>query len=297
MGRLQFTALPIDINAGCHVSQIGMSLNGVVSTGVAFGGQSTLTVYAPASAEVQSIEMYDGGYSVGNKVRLHFQSEGHQFVLDKLSSTSLSVGQSVLAGMPIGSRGVDDRGRLLAVTLAVYRVEPLDFFARPERYPSEWLHADDPLGYFIQQVKAVMVPLVSPPERNPLSFDVLGTLQGQWFHEALPYSDSVSDQNLPGRLWFYYSDETGSREYRIMFPGPNYEFRTRTPQAGFVDPKNVTLSSGVVTYRMEPLTPGGNTLILLVQMLPDGTVKAESFDTYYTPDPRAFTSKARIYKR
>lgn len=296
-GRLQFTALPIDIDPRSSVSQIGMGFGSPVATAIGFGGQSTATVYAPASGEVRSIEVRDGGYAVGNLFRVEFESEGRRFVLDKLSTTSLSVGQSVLAGLPIGKRSYDDRGRLLGISLSVYRDEPLDFFAQPSRYPSEWLHADDPHAYFIEPVRTVIAPLLSAQARGLLSFDVPGTLQGQWFLETLPLEDSTADRNLAARLWFYYTDDNGSRRYKIMFAGPNYDYRIGTPQPGFVDPKNVTFASGLVFYRMEPITPGGNPLVLLVQMLPDGTVKAESFDTYYTPDPKGFTSKARIYKR
>lgn len=297
VGRLQFTALPIDIDPRSSVSQIGMILGGGVSTKIGFGGQSTTSVYAPATGEVRSIEVRDGGYAVGNVVRVEFESEGRRYALDNLSYTSLTVGQSVLAGLPIGKRSYDDRGRLLSISLSVYREEPLDFFAQPSRYPSEWLHADDPHAYFSEPAKAEMASILTHPTRRPLSFDVHGTLQGQWFFEGVSLAESLSNQNKGARLWFYYSDENGPRQYEIVFPGPNYDFWVGRPQPGFVDPKNVTFASGLVSYRMEPITPGGNPLVLLVQMLPDGTVKAESFDTYYTPDPKGFTSKARIYRR
>jgi hypothetical protein len=79
-----------------------------------------------------------------------------------------------------------------------------------------------------------------------------------------------------------FLDSEGSSRTETMVDGPS--------------PQDVRVSSGIVRYRVFPMQ-NAPPLFLLVQVLDQQTVRAESFNGFYVPDPVAFTAAARTYVR
>lgn len=295
-GPFAFTRYPIDLNSRSQVVQIGMTQAGSISWRVSFGGLGSegLSIFAPADGTVTALSSDSHG-AVLNVLA----AEGVQYQLDSAESFSVSVGQTIRAGDLVGRRRIDSRQRELGVFLSMRKPTPSFTFLRPDRYPPEILYAADPVLHFTKTLREELAPILAPSGEGAgrLSFDEAGTLMGQWYDPALPPPDSLNPLTRNSRLWFF--EPAGTSSVHVVFPGPHDVAASGRPQdhPGFRHPRGVRPGDGPVAFRMEPLTPGANTMILLVEMLDSGRVRVESFDTYYTPSPSAFTHRAREFTR
>jgi hypothetical protein len=252
-------------------------------------------VFAPGDGVVQII-LRSAAPDVKLFVRVNstFMYYVDHVVLDP----AIREGASLTAGQLLGTSSTGGFG----VDLGVINAGLTHFFVTPARYPSDTLHADAPLKYYEEPLKSQLYAMVrrdGVDKDGRVDFDVAGRLQGNWFHESLPVSESANSSGWTRHLAFVFDNVQPSRP-RVSIGGT----LSMTGVFGIdgADPAfdSVTPDSGLVRYRLhrsgglgfpeDPQILG----TLLVQLI-DAThlrVEAAAFGT-----PAAFSSAAQTYIR
>ncbi len=263
-------------------------------------------VFAPTAGKILYIEetgMYgDGSIRVGVTNTMTYYL-GHIFV-----DESLKVGDTVLAGAQLGISG-----NTSCVDLGVLNKNINNGFLS-QKLPFTTIYGDKPLSYYGEPLRSELYALVKPPTPTEepdyvydggvtdgeFAIDKLGSLRGQWFREGgyLPSGWYEWDVMLSFGYDVYYKNQI-----RIALGSYSNAFAISS-EDGPVDPKDVSVASGVVTYYLynanntskglPPTTARSG--LMIVQMLSDTRIKLEIFDDT-TSTTRAFTSAALYYVR
>lgn len=175
------------------------------------------------------------------------------------------------------------------------------------RYSRETLDADAPLRYFSEPLRSRLYARVNrfATDRDGRhDLDRPGRLVGNWFLEGTPEAGSLLPENWPRQLAFAYSNTHPGMI--LISNGGSLPLRNiLAVQDGAPDPADVSVSTGMVIYRLyqkEPPVSEGNQKgttqlgVLLVQMLDDNRIRAEVFEGA-TASPTAFTSAALVFTR
>lgn len=294
-GPLRFTAAPIVMGPDSRVWQMGYDWVGDIWPYVLFDssrGPATdeaRAVFAPAPGAVTEIRP-----TPFSGTTLYFNGAGgYRFYLTGLETTRVTVGQTVPAGERVGTRPFTKV--LASVGLGVIDPNMPEQFAEPARYAEEVRYAKDPLDFFTRSLRDdLRAKLRQPATGFSVSYDLAGTLQGNWYRSEAPIAGSGDREMRDTWLRFYYTEAIPAsiKTLRIAFVDMNGTEWTTDYSTGPL-PRDVTPATGLVRYEVFP----GGKIFLLVQMLDARTVRFETFDAYYTSDPKAFTANARTYVR
>lgn len=254
------------------------------------------TVYAPGTGVIAQI--LDQPISIpSQKVWVRMTKTFCYHVDHVVLAAGLGVGTTLTAGQVLGTD--DGPTTLHQVDFGVINADlTLPGFINPVRHAYS-LHADSPLKYFAEPIKSVVyakVDRAGSDKDGKIDFDQPGRLVGNWFHESTP-SDGPGGEAQG--LAFAYNVHNPA-EVRIALGSKLVLPGLFAHQAGAPDPVTVTPASGKATYKLywatgvEPVqsTQSG---LLLIQMLDDNRVKAESFSGAL--ESAEFTVNAQIFTR
>lgn len=247
-------------------------------------------VYAPAGGTV--LWVLDQG---GDQKLLVMASATCRWYLDHvLLDPGIGFGVPLVAGQRIGTTSPQS----YALDLGVVNDEVTLGFVRPERYPSDTLHADAPLKYFAEPLRTTLYAMVNragPDKDGKIDFDVAGRLSGNWFHESLPVQPGLDPAEGTKHLAFVV-DMVDPSAIRVSIGGTLGMTGAFAVQAGAPDPASVSVASGKVAYRLyNPWFPADQLGLLIVEMLDDVTIRAEYFPG--TAETAEFTEAAQQYVR
>ena len=261
-------------------------------------------VYAPTDSKIMFIEepgeYGDRAIRIGVTDTLTYYL-GHIFV-----DENLKVGDTIEAGTQIGISG-----NTACVDFGVMNKNSDNGFLNT-RYPITTLYGDKPLSYYSESLKSEFYAKVKPPESSDheyvydgdvtdgeFAFDKLGSLSGNWFEEGCYREDGWYEWE--NSLAFLY-DAYFPDQIRIGIGKVSNAFALKN-EDNPIDPKDVSVSTGVVTYYLYNANNTVNGLpsdlrmgIMLVQMLSDTRIRLEIFlDTLDTN--QVFTSASWFYVR
>ena len=235
----------------------------------------------------------------GAEAKIGIATGPFTYYLDHIQlDPSVREGMRVAAGQALGLTGTIAYG----IDLGVINNQITVPFANPARYAAESLHGDAALSYFEEPLRSQLYALVStigPNKDGTFHYDVDGRLAGNWFLEGLAPADSTSPAAWAQHLAFVY-DNYDPTAIRVSIGGTLALVGAFAVQAGAIDPRDVSIASGRISYGLF-LTggPGGangpRLGSMIVQMIDDRRVRAE-----VVADPSvdaAFTSASRIYVR
>ncbi len=227
---------------------------------------------------------------------------GH-FFLDP----GIQIGTHITAGQRIG----ETRPRGGGIDLGIMDDTITNAFVHPERYGPKMAHGLSPLSRFSAAHQALLLPLTEGEgpkvDGGKFVYDIPGKLEGNWFHESLPYDQSaetspdswsrhlsfVEDPQRPGdQLLVHGGYVTGEGQIFPVHPA-DPDFAT------------VDVSSGKVLFRSRlgtihwwldnPYNTNKPNRIFMVEMTGPETLRIEMFVD--SVPPTAFTSAAQVYKR
>ena len=283
-----------------YVSWPGYEWGGAPSASMSFvqvwGSDAVL---APGTGVVQAIRLD------GENLRVDFLGlQWMRFYLSRLATTSVAVGDRVVAGDRVGTRRREPRlGRLAPVDLGVINLAASNSFVSPSRYTDDVRLGEDPLKYFVKPLKSQIRGYRAYPNPDArLDYDVPGTLMGLWFEESVSMTDSLSASKSDQRLWFVYTNRTegagyGPRSLRISTPAIAI-MGMGTPLPGSQHPEEITPAGGFTIIHMEPDSHMPSWPVrLLVEMQSATRVRAEAYWGPADTAPTHFTDKARTYIR
>jgi hypothetical protein len=204
----------------------------------------------------------------------------------------LEVGTAVEAGDLLGY----GNPRTGAVDLGVVDYQSERSFITPARYHEFDRHCADPFSAFTPDLREALLalnPRTIEPRGGKINYDVAGTLAGNWFLESLPVEGSSGHTFAYGQLAFVY-DNVNPVLVRVSCGGTlaTAPF-SRGVTGNTPDPASVTPASGLVKYALSSPTPS----VLLVQMMSEGTLRAEVFADAAPEDIAGFTASAQNYIR
>jgi hypothetical protein len=289
----QFVNAPIEISDGASITQARYETG--VHPEVRFHAAGTLQpivneAYSPAEGIVTAVAADRIDFSA---------SGGFAFYLTGIVP-AVSVGQRVTPRQKVGTIQIESRQGYSPIGLGLVASLPNPGFVRPERLSNDLLFAVPPLEYFPEPLRTAFLVRANTAASGNLGADRSGTLQGLWFLENSPVEGSTSSNRIADQLWFVPSFQTDTRMSAHFYQAaPDivlYEgsvIPDTDPQ-----PRDVTPASGVVRFHVIGFSaiPEGVSRILMVQMLDAGHVRAEGF-LPGSPEPTAFTPKARIFVR
>ena len=204
-------------------------------------------------------------------------------------------------------------------------------YLNPEKYKGEpWrIHAVPPFDYFTPELKNQLMgknPRTKEPRGGKADFDVEGRLVGNWFSEGTDLSGTkeslpafCGDNLCPywtGHLSFVY-DFVDPDQTRVSF-GDYSGWQPQGPYGvkGNTDPADLGKEDGLVKLELVSLddfsdecgfpsegkvlcTKNTDTVVgvMLVQMLEDRKIKAETFPEKTAGQVSGFTENAKIYER
>ncbi len=200
----------------------------------------------------------------------------------------------VKAGQVIGRTVID---RSLDLGLVNQRVK-LSGFISPRRYPSDSVHADSPLKYFVGKVGRALYAKVDRQGKDKdgkIDYDRAGRLVGNWFHHTLPRGpDSYTRPSWAKHLSFVYAVRD-PRQIRIGIGGTICRAGRYAVQDDAPDPATVTVQTGLVRYLLNGLGRDKTAGVMLVQLLGQQRLKIQIFPA--GARPVGFDQRAHVYVR
>jgi hypothetical protein len=250
-------------------------------------------VFAPADGTVQFI------HRNGAEAKIGVRSGGYTYHLAHVElDAGIGEGTALTAGQRIGRAGTTSVG----IDFGVMNHGRTVFFANPARYSQEELRGDAPLRFFEEPLRSQLyakVRRIGADRDGRFDYDQEGRLVGNWFLEGLPASQSSLPAGWPKHLAFVYNNYDPSN-IRVSIGGTLPSVGAWAVQAGAIDPKDVRVSSGKVTYRLHAASPtstsGPQVGVLIVQMLDAARIRVEQVASTTLTD-LDFTAAARIYTR
>jgi hypothetical protein len=257
------------------------------------GGAPPNPVFAPADGRVQFVQRN------GAEAKIGVRSGGYTYHLAHVElDGGIGEGNELTAGQRIGRVGATSIG----IDFGVMNHGRTVYFANPARYNQEEIRGDAPLAFFEEPLRSQLyakVRRIGADRDGRFDYDQPGRLVGNWFLEGLPASQSSIPTGWPKQLAFVYDNYDPSR-IRVSIGGTLPSVGAFAVQAGAIDPKDVTVSSGKVTYRLysAPPTsaPGPQVGVLIVQMLDAERIRVEQVAGMNLTD-WDFTANARNYVR
>lgn len=296
---LVFSPLPIDLSAVEFVVPIG-NLNPpghTLPTDHAYfyhrlrnPNAPVYTVVAPAAGTVRYVTR-------GNDDAIGVQATATTmyYLGHVLVDAGVSSGSVVAAGQRLGVTSQLSFGLDLGVINEAVTV----FFANPQRYGSNTLHAESPLPYIAEPLRSAVYAKVEsavPANNGRIDFDRPGTLSGNWFLEGLAPADSGNVAAGPRQLAFV-RDVLNPSAVRVSVGGTLALAGVFAIDPAAPDPLDVSVASGAVGYRLYFGQASGPAIgLLMVQLIDETTLRAQIFAG--SQDVRAdFTAAASTYLR
>ena len=288
-GVAQFSVLPVAPLPGLSLTALG-SLNPPghvlptdhvyfyswdLSSRAVSPGTATRNVYMPATAAVTF--MFQPG---GTDWKFEFRAtENFFFYLDHLVPSSLpKLGDVIPVGTLIGTTNPGGTLDLGAFDMSVSHTG----FITPARYGTQTLHVVSPWKYFTPQLQSQLYPQVyrsptAPDKDGKVDFGIAGRLAGDWYLQGMPVDSSPGRYGWTRTVAFVYDYYDPSR-VRISIGGTVAPAGVWAIDSMGPRPENVSVSSGIVSYRLySPFDPGTPTGLMLVQMVSDTQIKIEVF--------------------
>jgi hypothetical protein len=250
-------------------------------------------VFAPADGQVDFV------FRSGSEAKVGVRSGAFTYHLAHVELDSgIAEGARVTAGQRIGIAGATTVG----IDFGLINRNLDVFFANPSRYPDEDRHGDAPLRYFEEPLRSELyarVRRLGSERDGKFDFDQAGRLAGNWFLEGLAPAATFNADGWPKHLAFVY-DNYDPASIRVSVGGTLPLVGAFAVQAGAIDPRDVSPSSGKVTYRLLGAPPGSapgpQVGVLIVEMLDAGRIRVE-MAVGQSVTTHEFTSAARIYVR
>lgn len=301
---MRFTAAPMDINALQSITALGnMGPWGhtLPTDHIYFehhlNGPSNYTpvpVYAPG-----------GGTIVGlNNGRIDVKYDPvYQYWIGPLAlADGITMGARVEAGQLLGHHST-----FPAFDFAVLRSTLQIAFVNPLRYGRDTVTSDAPIPYFEEPIRSALYAKVkrSGSEKDgKLSYDLAGTLSGNWYAEDLPVADSGrgGEEYYGVRKLSFARDVFSPDQQRVSIGGLHFTGLYAVPRDA---PQfaSITPASGFVVYRLlnpgTPLSePVATTTVgwLMVQMLDAERLRIQAIPLQPFA-PTAFGVGAELYLR
>ena len=207
----------------------------------------------------------------------------------------------------------------------------LSGFISPEIYEGEpWkIHAVAPFDYFNEPIRSQLIAKNArkeEPRGGKIDFDVPERLAGNWFLEGTDYSGNQKNQGYCGDYLCPYWDthlafvydfvDHGQIRVSVGYDAGIAENGPYGAKGNSPDPKDVSLSSGMVKYELVGLkdvdqefniisqgkpihTEGSGEVVgtMLVQMREDDKIQVEVFPGKTASQTDSFTGKSMVYWR
>jgi hypothetical protein len=205
-------------------------------------------------------------------------------------STDYELEAGVLLGYCETSQG--------AIDLGVIDNEVENYFIVPERYLDKNIHCANPYLYFTDSVRNILYEKnrrTKEPRGGKIDYDIDGRLSGNWFLDSIEVNVLNATHEYQDYQLVFACDLWDPDVILIAAGGtlklaPFYSrVVDNTP-----DPKDVTVSSGLVKYELASYVASGT---LLVQMVEDRKIKVEVFPDLQKDEVDNFTSNAKLYIR
>lgn len=289
--------------------------------------EDLVDVFAPAAGVVTSIEVMSDFFSKGQDIGLgdyrfiiHHSCTLYSIYIH-LHELSPKLQTMIKARMPVQVAAGEKLGTATSFDFSLHDEDvTLTGFVVPKHYASEpWkLHTVDPFDYFTPELKETLLKKtvrLAEPRGGKIDYDVDGKLIGNWFVENTNGYAGVKQPNYYESHLAFAPDAYDPSRYLVGLgkdSGLEGVFVVDGP-----DPADVGVSSGIVTYRLLPLSYVDKTGaqwdrvsfvngvflemsnpsagVVLVQLLDARRLKLEPFpDAVSASD---FTDKAVIYER
>lgn len=304
-GPPSFTVAPIDPSALTHIVPIGNmgpwahtlpTDHAYLYHHLGSGSFEPIPVLAPAAGTIENT--YPG---VNGEVKVWVRVNGQfTYYFDHIVlAPGLAPGSRVDAGGVLGTSGG------AALDFAVRDMGFTVGFIVPARYGLDTVHARSPLQYFTEPLRSQYYARVQREGAEldgRLSYDLDGTLSGNWFAEDLPVaSSSTNDISVGSRQLAFARDVRHPDRQRVSIGGFGftgvYGVPVDAPDFAAVSP-----ATGVVVYRLletgEPAGPPGTRqlALLLTQLLDNRRLRVEVVSDQNSPTA-SFSTSAAIYVR
>ena len=260
-----------------------------------------VAVYAPGAG---TIERIDGG-----RFNIRVNATFQYYIAPLTPADGIAAGMTVNAGTLLGYHST-----FPAFDFAVLRSTLHLAFANPARYGPDTYTSDGPMQYFDEPIRSALeakVRRTGSDKQGQLTYDVVGTLAGNWFASDLPESASGigGSQYYGTRRLSFARDVFSPDRPRVSLGGLGF-----TGLYGVTDDgpafESVTPASGLVTFRLMviggPQSPptGLQAGWLLVQVLDATQLQIEAVGlpslvpaAAAGEAPRTFSSRAELYVR
>lgn len=248
-------------------------------------------VIAPAAGTIVWMLSRDGGEA---KIMVRCTPTLSYYLDHVIPDAEIVKGAPVTAGARLGV--TSDRGAAIDLGVVDERVTRTGF-VRPERYPSDTLHAVSPFPLFAEPVRGRLYALIDrkgDDKDGRIDLDVKGRLVGNWFLEGLDVKASANYESRDKHLAFVY-DVADPASVRVAIGGTlalTGLFTTPGP-----DPAQVSRESGPVHYFVRDAHRGseqGGELV--VEMLADDRIRVQAF-VGLKRSAVSFDDGASIYER
>ena len=307
----EFTHLPIDLSVVERINPLG-HMSAIFDAALGRSTSATLPaariymvltsrgshpVIAPAAGTVT--------WMLGPKPDFRIEVEvspGLKYFVDHvLPEPGIAVGARVDAGQRIAVHG----GFSCCLDFGVLNDAIRAGYINPRRYSPQVMNADGPIKYFNETLRSQLyskVYRVADGLDGRHDYDRPGRLVGNWFLEGTPEDGALLPEHWLKYLVFAYSN-THPSLILVSITGTLDLPGLYAIQTGGMDPADVSVTSGLVSYRLVQKEPNvsegdgtGRTVgVLLVQMLTDTQIRVEVFPGNSTA--MQFTSGAKIYTR
>lgn len=259
-----------------------------------------LSVYAPADGLVTKVLSAQYGES---KVWLQCAAGFVYYVDHVVVDAKVKPSAGIKAGERIGQTS----GYAYGVDLGLINSKrTASGLVQLDRYPTETQHADSPLAYYEQSVFDQLAPYsqrVGSDKLGKFDQDQAGRLVGNWFQDGVPVSEEASKGGTAGYKQLAIANSVRNPAQLIISIGGGL---TSTglylPQAGFIDPTQVTPATGMISYQLYKNigstvdTPAGvQSGLLLLQLTDASTLRAEFIPGAVSSG--SFSANAMTYRR
>jgi hypothetical protein len=253
-------------------------------------------VYAPGEGVVTWILFQN--YAIQDyKIMFRMTNSFYWYLDHVLLDPGIKVGMVVHAGDRVGTT---DPGGTLDLG-AFDMTQTLGGFLVPARYPDQTLHCVSPFKYFTEPLRSQLYAKIrrvstAPDKDGKIDYDIPGKLAGSWFHESLPKTVETSGPNgWPKSLAFAYDYKDPSL-VRVSIGGTIANPGVWAIPADAPRPENVSVASGVVTYKLLYLEQQMQSGLMLVEMQAADRIRVQVFEGSQASSA-SFDSRAQIYVR
>jgi hypothetical protein len=245
-------------------------------------------VVAPAGGVVKDVR-----HDADDLIRIQATPTMTYYMGHVIVDAAITRGKTLRAGDRIGVTST----LAFAMDLGLVNSELTLFFITPTRYPPDTPHADSPFKYFSEALRSRLYAKEKGTGHDgKIDFDQTGKLVGNWFHESLSVADSPY-VDAGSRELAFVRDVDDPSAVRVSIGGTLSVMGVWAIPADATDPANVTIASGLVSYRLVFLnSPAPAAGVLLVQLLDTARIKVETFPGS-SAAPSGFTGAASIYVR